>query len=171
MSFAPSAWTLTIFFFLISLITFFLSYKTVKTRKRFIDTKEVLFIVALAYLLLAHFAMFVSIGESLDDSISAPCENVLNSTSIYFVYGDNYTGYHWDYETAPPVCNNPTATECINLFHTEESYTYVDSCADRTITASSSALVVVFTWLLFAIFFSIMFMVIAYLTRFARDMF
>lgn len=40
----------------------------------------------------------------------------------YYVYGDNYSGYHWDYITAPPVCNNPTDTSCINLFHAVRNY-------------------------------------------------
>ena len=40
----------------------------------------------------------------------------------YYVYGDNYSGYHWDYPTPPPICNNPTDTSCINLFHTVRNY-------------------------------------------------
>lgn len=36
-------------------------------------------------------------------------------------YGDNYTGYHWDYDYALP----PGAKE-VNLFHINRTYTYQD---------------------------------------------
>jgi len=47
-----------------------------------------------------------TIGESINET---------------YKYGDNYTGYHWDYDTNP----NPSKTD-INLFHktVTNSYTY-----------------------------------------------
>ena len=43
-------------------------------------------------------------------------ENVSN----YYVYGDNYTGYHWDYLNPPPACN-PNNLDCVKLFHNKEN--------------------------------------------------
>ena len=39
------------------------------------------------------------------------------NTSVIYQYGDNYTGYHWDYDTPRPDCN-PNDLSCIALFHT-----------------------------------------------------
>lgn len=46
---------------------------------------------------------------------------VLESVNKTLKYGDNYTGYHWDYMNDPPTCSNPTAVECVNLFHIYET--------------------------------------------------
>ena len=165
MSFVGSAWTLTIFFILLSALCFYLSYTTPKTKKRMIEAKEILFLAGLAYLLLAHFAMFVSIGQSLDENYQAPCEWLVNQTKDIYQYGDNYTAYHWDYTNPNPSTND------VNVFHQNTTYSYFDSCATRDTPASATALVVVFTWLLFALFFSIMMAVIYQLTRFTRDFF
>ena len=175
MSFVGSAWTLTIFFILLSALCFYLSYTTPKTKKRMIEAKEILFLAGLAYLLLAHFAMFVSIGQSLDENYEAPCEWLVNQTQDIYQYGDNYTAYHWDYISPEiedcPNEDNLTDIDCVKLFHQNTTYSYYDSCATRDTPASATALVVVFTWLLFALFFSIMMAVIYQLTRFTRDFF
>jgi len=38
----------------------------------------------------------------------------------YYVYGDNYSGYHWDYTNPPPNCN-PSNLDCVKLFHTNQT--------------------------------------------------
>ena len=43
---------------------------------------------------------------------------ILNETNIYYKYGDNYSGYHWDYASPSPSVND------VNLFHTYEHYEY-----------------------------------------------
>jgi len=43
---------------------------------------------------------------------------VLNETEIWYQYGDNYSGYHWDYSSPSPSVND------VNLFHTHETYDY-----------------------------------------------
>jgi len=55
----------------------------------------------------------------------------LNS-SEYYVYGDNYSGYHWDYMNEPPTCP-PNNLDCVKLFHVEynEFYNY-GSFSDST---------------------------------------
>jgi len=42
--------------------------------------------------------------------------------SEYYVYGDNYSSYHWDYANPPPACP-PNNLDCVNLFHTERTET------------------------------------------------
>lgn len=39
-----------------------------------------------------------------------------------YVYGDNYTDYHWDYMDEPPACSNPNDFSCVNLFHKNVSF-------------------------------------------------
>jgi len=41
--------------------------------------------------------------------------------SEYYVYGNNFTGYHWDYDTGEPT--NPNDYE---LFHVVNEYQYTD---------------------------------------------
>lgn len=38
-----------------------------------------------------------------------------------YVYGDNYSGEHWDYTTPPPSCT-PNNLDCVMLFHTFREY-------------------------------------------------
>jgi len=43
--------------------------------------------------------------------------------SELYVYGDNYTGYHWDYNNPPPTCV-PNNLDCVKLFHTNRTIEY-----------------------------------------------
>ena len=47
---------------------------------------------------------------------------ILNETSTYYKYGDNFSGYHFDYGYEEP--NKPIGD--IYLFHTYEHYTYLE---------------------------------------------
>jgi len=50
----------------------------------------------------------------------------------YYVYGDNYSGYHWDYVNDPPACP-PNNLECVKLFHTNKTINYnYDNFSDTT---------------------------------------
>ena len=40
----------------------------------------------------------------------------------FYVYGDNFSGYHWDYDYAPSP--NPNALEDAYIFHTVRNTTY-----------------------------------------------
>lgn len=41
----------------------------------------------------------------------------------YFVYGNNFTDYHWDYNVEDaPACANPNDWDCVHLFHTVREY-------------------------------------------------
>jgi hypothetical protein len=47
----------------------------------------------------------------------------------FFVYGNNYSGYHWDYDINDvPTCANPNDFECVRLFHTHRVYN--SSCVE-----------------------------------------
>ena len=43
----------------------------------------------------------------------------VNETATYYQYGDNYSGYHWDYVNPAPTNKDP-----VNIFHTYETKTY-----------------------------------------------
>jgi len=47
------------------------------------------------------------------------------NTTDRYVYGDNFSGYHWDYDSPPPSCP-PNNLDCVKLFHVniEENYIY-----------------------------------------------
>jgi len=54
-----------------------------------------------------------------------------NQQEVY-QYGDNYSGYHWDYDSIPPVCN-PNDMDCVKLFHVNRTIVYnYDNFSDAT---------------------------------------
>lgn len=55
------------------------------------------------------------------------CELVLNETQTSYIYGKNYTSYHWDYSspTTPPYTT-------VSLFHENTTYTYSEVCITNT---------------------------------------
>lgn len=135
MSFVITAWQLTLFFIAISVFFFYLSSITDKPRRRMVEGKEILFLIGLAYIVLAHYAMFISIGQAYDENYQSPCENLINQTN---------------------TTNNVT------------TYTYFDSCDTRTPPGGSSALVVIYTWLLFVGLFGLFLAVLVYMVKFAQ---
>lgn len=79
------------------------------------------------------------------------CEIVLNRQEEVFVYGDNYTGYHYDYYIDNP---NPSVTD-LNLFHKNITYNYTQVCFDYGGTSPLSSFKVtnyfiqIFQWYIF----------------------
>lgn len=52
------------------------------------------------------------------------CQMLLNRVEEVYIYGDNYTGYHYDYYVDYP---NPSVTD-MNLFHRNITYNYTEVC-------------------------------------------
>lgn len=50
------------------------------------------------------------------------CSYLLTNESSYYVYGDNYSSYHWDYTSPSPSVND------ISLFHDYTTYYYEEYC-------------------------------------------
>lgn len=135
-----------------------------------IRSGKLIFLFAFLYFALAHFGVLNAVGLSLEEDYTAPCEVVLVNESKNicdidhrYKYGENYSGYHWDYMTSPPSCN-PNDLDCVKLFHINATalgceelitYSYGDSC-DGTTPAAASTLFTIYLWLLwidaFAIF-------------------
>jgi hypothetical protein len=68
--------------------------------------------------LIGFFLIFL-LGGMLEPALPGSVEYFSGlNTSEYYVYGDNYTGYHWDYMNDPPECL-PNNLDCVKLFHTE----------------------------------------------------
>ena len=75
------------------------------------------------------------------------CDYFLANTSAYFVYGNNYTGYHWDYTVGNPSIND------INLFHEERSYEYEELCvSDDSNTTTTFFKLVMWFYRLFILY-------------------
>ena len=82
-----------------------------------------------AYKLIGSALLFIC------GTIIAPGINSISDTlqyksgeniSSYYKYGDNYTGYHWDYMNTPPNCP-PNNLDCVKLFHTYDTKTNIYS--------------------------------------------
>jgi len=65
---------------------------------------------------------FLFIGGSILLAGNVEYQTGIN-ISEYYVYGDNYSGYHWDYDTPHPECNPSNPLECVALMHTERTET------------------------------------------------
>jgi len=107
--------TLLILFFAISLIALVLS----------LVFKEPYY--ALVGFFLLFYLSFAFMVDGVDyktgETLSAPC-----NYEEYYVYGWNYSGYHWDYSGAPESL--PQSDPPINLFHTVREHN--QSCVQTT---------------------------------------
>jgi len=139
MSFVTIAFVIGLSCLLFGLFACWCAYRSSKL------ARGLLLVYAVAFLVLSLFSVLVGGGLAIELTNQAPCQELLVNESSYYVYGDNYSGYHWDYEEP-----NPSATD-INLFHTETSYIYEDSCADRTTPSSIEMLFVAYTYVLYMV--------------------
>lgn len=88
-------------------------------------------------ILTAFFSIFLLllVAKATIDG-GSNCEIVLNKTTEIYVYGDNFTGYHWDYEY---ILNpNPNVDDGIFLFHRNITNTYAEFCADNNFITENS---------------------------------
>jgi len=68
---------------------------------------------------LMGFLLIFLLGTFFEPAIPGNIEYLSgNNISEYYIYGDNYSGYHWDYANPPPSCP-PNNLDCVRLFHTE----------------------------------------------------
>lgn len=73
------------------------------------DIKNLLIVVAIAYIFLAHIGVMVGLGISTEEAVSAPCENVINTTTT----SGNTTTY-----TYMDSCMNETSQPGIDSLFT-----------------------------------------------------
>ena len=67
---------------------------------------------------LLGFLLIFLLGTFFEPAIPGNIEYLSGkNVSEVYVYGENYSDYHWDYNTDPPVCSNPNDFSCVNLFH------------------------------------------------------
>ncbi|MCP4648875.1 MAG: hypothetical protein GY853_02170 [PVC group bacterium] len=101
-----------IFLFLVALILIALGYYS--------DT-DVLKIVAYGFIFMLGVMLFApTFFGNVED-----CEYLGNYTNSYYVYGDNYSSYHWDYVNAPSP-----SEDGVRLFHVVEEPTYKYTCQE-----------------------------------------
>ena len=78
------------------------------------------------------------------------CEIVINESEEVFKYGDNYTGYHWDYDSAPKPNSD------FSVFHINTYNTYERVCFTTTNTTGSSFFKIVsWLWKIFIAYISV----------------
>jgi hypothetical protein len=73
--------------------------------------------------------MLVLLSKSATDN----CEIKLNYTDNVYVYGSNFTGYHWDYD----FTLNPAQVPDYELFHVREYNEYIEVCPESVKTTNS----------------------------------
>jgi len=72
------------------------------------------------------------------------CGFYLNYTADIYRYGNNYSGYHWDYASPSPSVND------ISLFHKNTTYTYTELCTtDDSSTTTTFFKIVMWFYRLF----------------------
>lgn len=107
------------------------------------------------FLLIIIFPLLFLIPASLvlDQTV---CEVVLNSTYNTYQYGNNFTGYHWDYDTGTAPDGPQTDAY---VFHINTTNTYDNYCYDKAngsqgfLRAYVIILIVVMTYI-FIVFFT-----------------
>lgn len=72
------------------------------------------------FLLFMFATLLMLIPKVLSDN-SDYCEIVLNETQEIYIYGNNYTGYHWDYDI---LTGGGKVITDVNLFHKNITNTY-----------------------------------------------
>ena len=90
--------------------------------------------------------LFILIAKAGYDSIIV-CEPVVNVTQETYIYGENYSGYHGDYDVTVPANQ-------LNLFHKNKTYTYNNYCYEKELTNSHKTLykLVSYTVLIYMIY-------------------
>lgn len=146
MSFSTSAFFLACFLFFVASVLIFVSFRIRNPKGGFFNINGLLIVFAAGYLVLSLYSSLVGFAYVVENNNLAPCENLLDSEIMYYKYGDNFTGYHWDYDTG----SAPTVKGDAYVFHEVHNYTYVDSCATRTTPASVERLYVAYAYLLYA---------------------
>ena len=92
----------------------------------------------------------------VDHLNTAPvCESVPTFTEEVYIYGNNYTDYHWDYMTQPPNCTNPNDFTCVNLFHRNITTSYETVCTNQTSLPGVGGLVTAYSWVFYLTLFMI----------------
>ena len=66
---------------------------------------------------------FLNILLLLSKSTLDNCEIVKVETVTKYKYGNNFTGYHWDYDNNPPPAQNN-----VFIFHTNTTNTFKEIC-------------------------------------------
>lgn len=91
----------------------------------FLDEKHFFIkILALFFCVLSMLAMASDLLGNQDH-----CDFVVTSINETYEYGNNFTGYHWDYDVADaPEFNNPNDPASVFLFHKQINYGYSWQC-------------------------------------------
>ena len=112
------------------LLGFFLYSRWQSSGSKHVITQQAFLFSSLFCFITAAVGVLTILLMSINPSPS--CDWLLTNESTYFVYGNNYSGYHWDYDVNDvPACSNPNDFDCVKLFHEEKSYTYTNSCASE----------------------------------------
>jgi hypothetical protein len=116
------------------------------------DPKEHIFLRILGSF---FFVVILLLVPKVSLDYSKACDFVVNETNEIFVYGNNYSGYHWDYESPSPSVND------VNLFHKQTINTY-DYVCDDTENGTSIIFYKAYWWFL-RVFFAYIFVYYIYI--------
>jgi len=135
---SSGAYVLSIVLIIMGFFFFYVSKKlSVEDKKKnnFFNKKGFFLVLALVYILFGKFGLLAGLGLDIASQNQPICEQLLNYTDERFIYGDNYSDYHWDYNSETPTCNpnddDEEYLDCVNLFHIKTDYNYINSCEDN----------------------------------------
>lgn len=124
-----------------------------------------LFVAGLFFVALTILGLPVVIVDSIEYGNQPPCEWLDNHTDTIYVYGNNFTGTeHWtlsDYqgEYSPPPGPQADGGPGVNyanytLFHTNTTHHLYNSCEDRSVPGTITAVFTIYTWLIWITLFA-----------------
>lgn len=90
------------------------------------------------------FALFIALN-SFGLGFSEQCEFVMTDSMELYVYGNNYTGYNWDYGSAPPQVTD------VNVFHKNITNTYDRVCTDVDNVSTGSSIFLLLIYGIYAL--------------------
>jgi hypothetical protein len=97
-----------------------------------------------AFILFAMGLMFLIPASLVHDDTT--CDTVIISEESLYVYGNNFTGYHWDYDTGTAPDGPQVGAY---LFHKNTTYDYGEHCYNVTSSAVSFVKAVKYPYWLF----------------------
>ena len=113
--------------------------------RKIITPKKIALGFILLYVALAHLSVLSGLAYGVERDALGGCGERLKNETTYYKYGNNYTGYHWDYQSPP---ENPPITD-INLFHDYTTYVYENTCDDLATPFTLSVLYVLTSYLIY----------------------
>lgn len=96
-------------------------------RKNPVGAVVALFLSSILFFVVAKASFNIEIETCSNNPVGEICSLELINKYELYIYGNNYTDYHWDYDYPGPQ------TTDTNLFHQNTTYVYDEICYNSTV--------------------------------------